>query len=674
MAEIIIMFTNDLIYETSPYLLQHAHNPVHWNAWNEKTLDRAKKEDKMLLVSIGYAACHWCHVMERESFENEEVADLMNENFVCIKVDREERPDVDQIYMTAAQLINGNGGWPLNTLALPDGKPFYAATYFPKDKWMQLLRYFIGQYKTNRDELKKNAEDLADGIRQSDLIPEMDGMPDFSFKEVKSIVTGLIKETDPYEGGLAGTMKFPMPSVWGSLLLFHHLTGDRKALEITELTIKKMASGGIFDHIGGGFARYSTDPYWHVPHFEKMLYDNAELISLYSHVYQVTKNPHYKKIIEQTIDFVLRELSSENSFFSSLDADSDGEEGKYYTWAFDEIEKCLGEDADKFSKYFHLTKEGNWSHGKNILIRDFHSFNQYHDTEEKFIDKAEKKLLEIRSKRIRPALDDKVITSWNAMMSEALIDAANALGNADYLQRAGKTLDFLLKNLWSEDEGLFRNFQKEKASTHAFLDDYAFLIHALIAYYQSTFKREYLIHAEKLADYVLKCFGDDSGAMLFYNNTLYDRLISRPVETMDNVIPSSNAVMAENLFLLGTLLSDDEKINRAAAMVKNVRHALLSSPPYFSFWLRVMMLMQKDSREVVIMGSGCLSFLNQLKSEYFPHCVFCGSEKEEYLPLMEQRYKDGKTLIYVCQNKTCKMPVSSVKDALPLLQPERITI
>ncbi|MEO6843570.1 MAG: thioredoxin domain-containing protein, partial [Ginsengibacter sp.] len=437
------MYTNALIHETSPYLLQHAHNPVDWYPWGEEALNKAKKENKMLLISVGYAACHWCHVMEHESYEDTAVANIMNENFVCIKVDREERPDVDQVYMNAAYLINGSGGWPLNALTMPDGKPFFAGTYFPRANWIQLLEYFSNLYKTDRAKMKDQADNLAKGIRDIENVPLNESNISFSIKTLNEMFDGFSKKVDVIKGGTAGTMKFPMPATWEYLLQYHYLTGNEDALKAVETTLDNMAKGGIYDQVGGGFSRYATDASWHAPHFEKMLYDNGQLISLYCHAFQLTGNPLYKRIVYETIGFVKRELTSpEGGFYSSLDADSEGKEGKFYVWTKDEIQNILGKDADLFNEYFGITDKGNWEAAENIPDINMgkkdlgKKYNLTHDELLQKIDSLKKLVFEKRKERVRPGTDDKILTSWNALMAKGLIDAYRVFGDTNYLSTA----------------------------------------------------------------------------------------------------------------------------------------------------------------------------------------------------------------------------------------------
>lgn len=663
---------NALIHETSPYLLQHAHNPVDWHPWGDDALKEAKDENKMLLISIGYAACHWCHVMEHECFEDDEVAALMNKYFVCIKVDREERPDVDQVYMNAAQLINGSGGWPLNALAMPDGRPFFAATYFPKDRWMQLLDFFSKQFRTNRPKLEEQATQLSQGIADVEKVKFSDRAPDFSQEIADQLASNILKIVDKQFGGLSSSQKFPMPSVWEFLLEHSWKTKEKDALKAVESTLINMAQGGIFDQLGGGFSRYATDVKWHVPHFEKMLYDNAQLISLYSHAWQVTGKNLYKKTVEQTIRFVQRELTSpENGFYSSIDADSEKEEGKFYVWSYDEIHQILKEEADLFCGYYGITKNGNWEQNKNIP--DIHygtaSFQLAPGELEKRLQSAREKLLAVREKRIHPATDDKILTSWNAMMASGLLSAYRAFGEQSYLELAKNNLDFLLKNVVKKEGGLYRNYKNSKATVHAFLDDYAFFIKALIDYYQVTFEIEYLQKAKELFEYADEHFSDQVNKMFFYTDDQFSNLIARNQEISDNVIPSSNSVMAQNAFVLGTLFEDRKKVQRAATMVNNIKQEMKQNPAYYSNWARLLLNLIKTPFEIAIVGKDAKKKLLLLQKNYLPNATFMGGEKEN-LPLLTNKLVEGKTMIYVCHNKACQKPVEKEDEAMALIKQE----
>ena len=665
------MYTNALIHETSPYLLQHAHNPVDWYPWGDEALNKAKKENKMLLISVGYAACHWCHVMEHESYEDTVVANVMNTNFVCIKVDREERPDVDQVYMNAAYLINGNGGWPLNALAMPDGKPFFAGTYFPKDKWIKLLEYFSDLYKNQREKLEEQADHVSKGINDIENVPKNNSSVSFSESTMDAMFSTLIQRIDIDKGGTKGSMKFPMPSIWEYLLQYHYLNKNANALKVVEITLQHMAYGGIYDQVGGGFSRYATDPNWHAPHFEKMLYDNAQLVSLYSHAFQLTKNPLYKKIVYETIAFVKRELtSSEGGFYSSLDADSEGEEGKFYVWSKNGIKEILGSDAEIFSDYFGITGKGNWESNKNIpdIIEGEKNiekkYNLSVDQLQNKIDKLKFKVLQAREKRIRPHTDDKILTSWNALMTKGLLDAYEAFDEKDFLQMAEANIDFLLKNISTKENALFRNYKNGKATIPAFLDDYAFLIGALIDYYQVNFKEEYLQKANDFTQYAEKHFYDKVSGMYFYTDDQHSNLIARKMEVADNVISSSNSEMAKNLLFLSLYFENENYENQSGQLVKNVLEDIKKNPSYYSNWAQVMALQIKSPYEVAIMGNNWQEKLSEFHQYYLPNTIYLGGDKEGSLTLLQNKLIDNKTTIYVCENKTCQLPVEEVSAAM----------
>jgi len=665
------MYTNALIHETSPYLLQHAHNPVDWYPWGNEALDKAKKENKMLLISVGYAACHWCHVMEHESYEDTAVANIMNKNFVCIKVDREERPDVDQVYMNAAYLINGSGGWPLNALAMPDGKPFFAGTYFPKANWIQLLEYFSNLYKTDRAKMQEQADHLAQGIRDIENVPLNKNNISFDVKTMNEMFDGFSKKIDMVKGGTVGSMKFPMPATWEYLLQYYYLSGNKDALKAVEATLDNMAKGGIYDQVGGGFSRYATDSLWHAPHFEKMLYDNGQLISLYSHAFQLTGNPLYKRIVYETIGFVKRELTSpEGGFYSSLDADSEGKEGKFYVWTKDEIRNILGEDADIFDEYFGITDKGNWEKGENIPDINMgekdleRKYNLTHDELFQKIDSLKKLVFEKRKERVRPGTDDKILTSWNALMAKGLIDAYRVFGDTGFLVTAQKNIDFLLKNMEAKNGGIYRNYKDGVATIPAFLDDYAFLINALINYYQVSFDESYLQKADSLSRYVEDHFFDKTSEMFFYTDDQYSDLIARKMEVSDNVIPSSNSEMAKNLLLLSLYFENNKYEEQSAQMVKNVSDDIQKNPGYYSNWAQTMALQIRPPYEIAIVGNDWQQKLSELQKKYLPNTIYLGGDEEGNLPLLESKLIQGKTMIYVCENKTCQRPVQEVAEAL----------
>ncbi|MEO6819242.1 MAG: thioredoxin domain-containing protein [Ginsengibacter sp.] len=660
---------NHLINETSPYLLQHAHNPVNWNAWNDKTLERAKQENKMLLISVGYAACHWCHVMEHESFEDPEVAKVMNEHYICIKVDREERPDVDQVYMDAAQLINGNGGWPLNALAMPDGRPFMAGTYFPKENWIRFLEYFAGIFKNEPNKLDEQADKVSNGIRNIEMIELNKDPHSIKNEDLEEIFNHLKRSIDFEDGGTKGSIKFPMPAIWEFLLQYSYSGKNDEAVNALKITLQNMAFGGIYDQVGGGFSRYATDSKWHVPHFEKMLYDNAQLVSLYSHAYQLTKEPLYKRIVYETLRFINRELTSrEGGFYSSLDADSEGEEGKYYIWSGKEIRELLGEDADFYSQFYGITSHGNWEEQKNIpdINMGNHS-KEIHDFEESAnqhkIRSLNNILLKEREKRIRPATDDKILTSWNALMAKGFIDAYKAFGEESFLQTAQENIDFLLKDILNDDNSIMRNYKNGKASIFGFLDDYAFLISALIDLYQVTFREEYLQKAKMITEYVQLHFYDKSSGMFFYTDDQHSKLIARKMETSDNVIPSSNSEMAKNLMKLGLFFENADMQQTSFQMVKNMKESIIKNPGYFGNWAQVLFMQIHTPFEIAITGEAAMEKLQEFEVHYLPDALFLGG-KNSSLSLLEDKQAGNKTMIYVCKNKTCAMPVENVKDAI----------
>jgi len=502
-------YTNSLIHESSPYLLQHAHNPVHWYPWGDEALEKARKENKNMIISIGYAACHWCHVMEHESFEDEKVANYMNEHFVAIKVDREERPDIDQIYMTAVQLLTERGGWPLNCIALPDGRPIYGGTYFRKEQWLDMLSHVSEFIEQNPDKAEEQAKYLTSGIINNELIyaDAISEKPDVTLNDLEDVFYDFKSNIDFTHGGYGGAPKFPMPTGYQFLLHYYYLSGNKEALKAVNTTLNKMAAGGIYDQIGGGFSRYSTDEVWKVPHFEKMLYDNAQLVSLYSAAYQLTKDPAYKTVVAETLNFINRELTSpEGGFYSSLDADSESVEGKFYVWTLDELQFVLGAKAGLVKDYYQVTQKGNWENNQNILFKtddDKKIANTYKITEEELmirIKEAKELLLAARSKRVRPALDDKILTAWNALMLKGYCDAYRTFDEPEYLKMALRNADFILQNMKAEDNGLSRNYKNGKATIAAFLDDYAFTISAFISLYRVTFDEQWLNQALKLAE------------------------------------------------------------------------------------------------------------------------------------------------------------------------------
>lgn len=668
-------YTNSLIHESSPYLLQHAHNPVNWYPWGKEALDKAKKENKLIIVSIGYAACHWCHVMEYESFENEEVAKFMNENFIAIKVDREERPDIDQVYMNAVQLIIGRGGWPLNCIALADGRPIYGGTYFPKDQWIEMLTQVLNFAKQNPEKLEEQAKALTEGVKSSEQIYANPEIEIFELNDLNTLFSTWKRTIDFSNGGHKGAPKFPIPIGYQFLLHYNYLTNDKDALKAVTITLNKMADGGIYDQIGGGFSRYSVDAHWKVPHFEKMLYDNAQLVGLYSAAFQQSKDPKYKIIVSETLEFIERELTSnEGGFYSSLDADSEGEEGKFYVWTKDEIQKTLGKKADLIIDYYSITEKGNWEKGVNILLKsesDKKIANKYKITENELsqrVKRAKQILLKERSKRIRPGLDDKILTSWNALMLKAYVDAYRVFDEKKYLDAALKNAEFILSKIKSDDFRLNRNYKNGKASINGFLDDYAFTISAFIALYQASFDEQYLMIAQKLTDYSIAHFYDKNSGMFYYTSTIDPALIARKMEVSDNVIPSSNSEMAKNLFILGQYLYNDEYIKKSKMMLNNMKENALKGGVYFANWDILMAWFIQPPFEVAIAGKNFEAKRKEFDTHYLPNTFLSGGKEEGSLSLLKGKLIANQTTIYVCQNKACKLPVLEVKEALKQIE------
>ncbi len=667
--------TNALIGETSPYLLQHAHNPVNWYPWGEEALQKAKEEDKLLIISVGYAACHWCHVMEHESFEDSTVARIMNDNFVAIKVDREERPDIDNIYMTACQLASEGGcGWPLNAFALPDGQPVWAGTYFPKHKWLEVLEYFADLYQTDRAKLEEYGQLLAEGIQSvSQPQPLAEAQP-LSETLLTASTSAVLRQGDWQQGGMKGAPKFPLPSVFRFLLRQHALTGQDSLLDFATTTLDAMISGGLYDHLGGGFARYSTDAQWRVPHFEKMLYDNAQLASLYSEAYQLTGKARYKEAVQETLAFIGRELTSpEGGFYSSLDADSEGEEGRYYTWTAEEVEAVLGtgREAKVFMDFFSFRSGGNWE-GRNILIQEKNEqkiLNEYQLTQPELsqvIREAKAKLFARRAERPRPGLDDKQVTSWNAMMISAYAQAYRALQDPGYKDAALKAGALLRKKLMQPEGRLLRTYKGGQAKINGFLDDYAFTIQAFLDLYAITFEEAWLEQAQLLAAYALKHFSATGSPMLYYTSDLDPELIARAAKTEDNVIPSGNSAMGRALLHLGTYLYDSTYTERARQMLMRISEGMetTTAPSYFANWMNLYSELTYPLYEVAIVGADYAEKRQALQQHYLPNALFLGGATEGSLELLKGKLQEGETFIYVCQNKVCQLPVQEAKAAI----------
>tara|TARA_R110000751_G_scaffold62520_7_gene129162 strand:+ start:9161 stop:11287 length:2127 start_codon:yes stop_codon:yes gene_type:complete len=672
-------YTNALIDETSPYLLQHAHNPVNWEAWHPDVLERAQKEDKLLLISIGYAACHWCHVMEEECFEDEQVAQLMNENFINIKIDREERPDVDQIYMDAIQMISGQGGWPLNIVALPNGRPFWGATYVPKDNWIKSLEQLADLYKKDKQKITQYANDLANGLQAINLVENDTDSELYSLAQLDTSVNTWKQYFDTFLGGHKRAPKFMMPNNWDFLLHYATATDAPEIMEFVDTTLTRMAYGGVYDHVGGGFSRYAVDTKWHIPHFEKMLYDNGQLTSLYAKAYAVTKNELYKSVAEQTISFVQEELMDESGgFYSSLDADSLDEnqkleEGAYYVWTKEELTQLLGDDHEVFQAYFNINSYGLWEEGNYVLIRDKSDI----EVAEKFnitvpelktkINESLALLKKARNKRAKPRLDDKILTSWNGLMLKGLVDAYRYLGNEEYLSLALKNAEFIESNMIKDDGSLYRNHKNGSSTINAFLDDYATVIDAYFSLYEVTFDEKWLNLAKKLLDYSEKHFWDEASNMFFYTSDEDKSLIRRTIEMDDNVISSSNSMMAINLFKFHKLFLDEGYGETSKQMLKNVQKDFEERGQSFSNWLHLVLYLNQNFYEIAIVGKDYKSIGQEIIKSYVPNSILVGSQKDGNLELLKNRDVPGKTLAYVCIEGACKLPVSNAEEVLKQL-------
>lgn len=660
--------TNALINETSPYLLQHAHNPVDWMPWGDEAFDIAKEEDKLVLISIGYSSCHWCHVMEHESFEDESVAELMNEHFVCIKVDREERPDVDQVYMNAVQLMTNSGGWPLNCFTLPDGRPVFGGTYFTKSQWVDVLKKLTDTYENKRQQMLDYAQNLTNGVQQYELITVKEENQDFNAEKLNESVLAWRKQFDNYKGGPNRVPKFPLPNNYEFLMQYAHQFKDTAVMEHVDLTLEQMAYGGIYDQIGGGFARYSTDANWKVPHFEKMLYDNAQLVSLYSHAYQRTKNPLYKHVVYQTLEWVYREMSTKDgSFYSALDADSEGEEGKFYVWDKEELKSICGDDFELVKDYYNIDIPQQWE-GNYILFRKKSDAEiaENHEMEvpalREKIDALNDKLLDARAERERPGLDDKSLTSWNCMMTIGFLDAYEAFGEPLFLEAALRNEKWLDKEQSQKGGQLNHTFKSGKSRIDGFLDDYAYAIAMYVKLYEVTFNEAYVKRANELTDYAIEHFQDPESGMFFFTSNSSTQLIARKMELTDNVIPASNSVMANNLWNLGTLLDDSEMKSNASQMLANVYSEMHTYGSGYSNWSILLLNMVEPYYEIAITGENWKQELKEFNTYYVPNKLLMGGEKGE-LPLLEGKFL-GETTIFVCVDKSCKMPVNKATEAI----------
>jgi len=682
--------TNRLAGETSPYLLQHAHNPVDWYPWGEEALRRAREEDRPILLSVGYSACHWCHVMERESFESEEIAALMNAHFVNVKVDREERPDIDHIYMNAVQLMTGQGGWPMTVFLTPDGKPFYGGTYYPPDDrygrpgFPRVLRAVAEAWKSRRAEIEEQGTTLVAHMRrmtESGLPanPVTPAVLDQAYQVLR-------RTFDMHLGGFGSAPKFPQPMNLDFLLRYARRTNREEPLQMAAFTLKRMAFGGIYDQLGGGFHRYSTDAYWLVPHFEKMLYDNAQLAQTYLRAYRMTGDPLFRRITEETLDYVRREMTGpEGGFYSAQDADSEGEEGKFFVWSLDEVTEVLGEeDAALFSRFYGVTERGNWE-GHSILnvTAPLDAFARSLGLEpavfEARLVEMRRKLFERREQRVKPGCDEKILTAWNGLMLAAFAEAAAVLERADYLQAALNNAEFVLRELYHGGR-LMRTGKSVESSPlttrHAlrfqvapipgFQEDYACYADGLLRLYEATFNRRWLDAARELADAMLDLFADPDGG--FFNTARdAEQLVERPKDIMDNAVPSGNSVAVDVLLRLAILTGEDRYRQPAVGVLRQLAEAMARHPQAFGRLLGAADFYVGPVKELAIIGAldqpGTRALLDAARAEYRPNLVIAlaepGDARAADLPLLADRLPlGGKPTAYVCENYVCRQPTT----------------
>lgn len=667
---------NQLIHESSPYLLQHAYNPVDWRPFTDAAFEEARQRNVPVLISIGYSACHWCHVMEHESFEDAAVAEIMNHNFVNVKVDREERSDVDHLYMQAVQLMTGHGGWPLNCFVMPDGSPFYGGTYFPKDRWTSILENLSRLWREQPEKVKTYATELTNGIHQSEQLLTVE-KEELAFDRL-TLSEGLNRwksRMDNEEGGPDKAPKFPLPNNYLFLLRYALLEKDVDLLKHVELTLHKMAFGGIYDQLHGGFCRYSTDRIWKVPHFEKMLYDNAQLASLYLEAFNHTGNQLYKKIAVEVLSFVEKEWwQEEGFFFSAFDADSDGEEGKYYVWTVEDLKDLLDKDYDFFNKYYQINENSYWEHSNYILMRQedlsalLSEYNLSMQEADAKIELCKERLKQEVLSRIKPGLDDKMITSWNAMMCAAFAQACLTLDKERYLNITLKSAIFLRDTMVDKRGELRRTYKQGKARIAAFLEDYALVADAWMQVYLVTGDESWLEQARTLTQKALDLFQNPNSVMLYYTAVNAAELVTRTSEIADNVTPASNSQMALNLHRLGMYYGLTEWRERAKRMLSLVSDDFKSYGSAYSNWACLALYLNYPARELAVVGKNVNEIVSRLYRHTLTNTIFAWSSSSSALPLLKERYKDGETLIYVCENNVCGLPVNTVEEAIQLLE------
>jgi uncharacterized protein YyaL (SSP411 family) len=647
---------NRLAGETSPYLLQHKDNPVEWYPWGEEALGRAREEDRPILLSVGYSACHWCHVMERESFEDDATAAYMNERFVCIKLDREERPDLDAIYMEACQAMTGHGGWPLNVFLTPEQVPFYAGTYFPPDErggmpsWRRVLEAVADAWNTKKDEIRAGGERISRRLQGGALLSPSDGEIDPA--GLDAAVDALRESFDPNFGGFGGAPKFPPASAIEFLL-------RRGEVGMTSATLRAMASGGMYDQVGGGFARYSVDARWLVPHFEKMLYDNGLLARAYLHAWQVTGDELFRRVCVETLDWALREMRGpEGALLSALDADSEGVEGRFYVWSVEELRTVLGDDADAAIDYFGATPQGNFE-GENILTRGAE--------EPERLDEIRQKLYEARAQRVWPGIDDKRITSWNALMISALADAGAALERRDYVEAAAGCADFVLREMRGPDGRLLRTYKDGEGKLNGYLEDHAYMLEALISLYEASFDPRWFAAAREIADFTIAHFADEERGGFFETADYHERLVARRKDLEDNPIPAGNSSAAYGLLRLALLTGEYEYERRALGVFSLLHEIAPRHPQAFAHLLQAIDFHLAPVKEVALVGDDIGPLERVVRGRFRPHVVLAGGASDG-VPLLEGRTPvDGRAAAYVCERFACKRPVTEPQELEALL-------
>ena len=659
------MSDNRLARETSPYLLQHAHNPVDWYPWGEEAFARARAEDKPVLLSVGYSACHWCHVMERESFENSAIAAIMNEGFVSVKVDREERPDVDHIYMQAVQSMTGHGGWPMTVFLAPDGTPFYGGTYFPPEDrhglpgFPKLLAAIADAWRSRRAEVMQSGRQLAESLGQGDRLRRATTL--LTDELLFTAFQGLSSQFDEEWGGLGGAPKFPQPMIWEFVLRFFKRTANPYAQRMVHTTLVRMARGGMYDQLGGGFARYSVDAHWMIPHFEKMLYDNAQLASLYLHAWLAFGDPECRRVCEETLDYLLRDMTDPaGGFYSAEDADSEGHEGKFYVWTPDEIRAVLGADADRALAYWGVDRGPNFEGKSNLYLAG--------EPDPEALAPLRRRLLEARAKRVRPGRDDKVLAGWNGLACRALAEAGRALGRSDYVAAAVRNAEFLLDSM-RRDGRLLRTWKGGQARLKGYLEDYAMVAAALVDVYEATFERRWLDAARRLADDLVGLFWDDTLEGFYDTGHDHERLIVRPRNLFDNAVPSGTSVAIETLLRLAVLTGEATYESRAQAALRPVADLIGRYPSGFGRFLCALDFHLGPRVEVALVtpagDGGAESLVAEVFGRYLPNRVVAGMAAGDApaaagIPLLESRIAvEGKATAYVCRNYACELPVTA---------------